>query len=210
MTPRNYMEAARVPETLQPCEFGKWTIRRDRMPEPDPCGWSRYTLLHRWSFGSLHTLHGEIVMEDSSCELRKHLGLWMVAEGGVLVTGLGLGCVVRGLLAKPAVSRVDVIEIDADILRIVGAEFADDPRVTLHHGDALTLPIRDDARWDFAWHDLWTDGERHLQLLHAEVMVRFRRFCGRQGAWAFPRWSARSLPYQLLGAPRQAAVRASA
>jgi hypothetical protein len=37
-----------------------------------------------------------------------------------------LGCVVRGLLSKPEVERIDVVEIDGDILRVVGKEFRGD------------------------------------------------------------------------------------
>jgi hypothetical protein len=50
----------------------------------------------------------EVVMEDSPRELRRHLPIWMHAHGRVLVTGLGLGCVVRGLLASPHVEYIDV------------------------------------------------------------------------------------------------------
>ena len=123
----------------------------------------------------------------------------------VLITGLGLGCVVRGLLASPRIERIDVVELDADILRIIGSEFVDDRRVSLHHGDALTIEFPERRTWDFAWHDLWTDGERHLQSLHAELMVRFRdRVVHQQGAWAFPQAMKKywSRFYPLLGAPK--------
>ena len=142
-------------------------------------------------------------MEDSAFELRKHLPIWMAARGRVLVTGLGLGCVVRGLLAKPEVEQIDVVEIDDDILRVVGPEFAKDPRVTLHHGDALEIDLA--GRFDFAWHDLWTEGDG-LHQLHVALLMRFSNRCGPQGAWAFPRFAARLISrntnFPLLGAPR--------
>lgn len=209
MTPIDFITAARVPDTLQPQVFRPWSIERDPMPMPldrPDMMFPTYTLLRRLSWSSLHQVRddgtgGEIVMEDSPHELRKHLPIWLAARGRVLVTGLGLGCVVRGLLASPRVSHVDAVEIDPAIIRVVGAEFAGDPRVTIHEGDALSIEIA--GCWVFGWHDLWTDGDDHLQRLHARLFFRFRAKCRRQGAWAFPPFAARLLPWRPLGAPRR-------
>jgi len=143
-------------------------------------------------------------MEDSYRELARHLPIWMRASGRVLVTGLGLGCVIRGLLAKPEVEFIDVIEIDKGIARVVGAEFANNPRVILHVADALSWPIGK-QRWDYAWHDIWSDtdaGEPHLQVLHGKLIKRFAGHVPEQGAWEFPRKIKRALPFRLLGAPK--------
>ena len=130
----------------------------------------------------------DTVMEDSAGELKKHLPIWLKAKGRVLVTGLGLGCVVRGLLASPAVEHIDVIELDPYIYYIVGEEFCHNRRVTLHLGDALTYKFPKDSRWDFAWHDIWTPKNEGLQVQHAKLMVKYRRVIGTaQGAWQFPR-----------------------
>lgn len=216
MTPQDYMEAARVPRSVKPQDFGLWRI--ERIPAGATAklidettlamslrtvGWPDYTMLSHFTMKTLHLVRGDIVMEDSRIELRKHLPIWMKARGRVLVTGLGLGCVVRGLLANRDVDRIEVVEIDRDICRIIGREFAGNARVGLTLGDAL-----DDhavaGRFDFAWHDLWVDGP-DLQLKHAELFERFGDRCGPQGAWAFPREFARlyaRLGIQLLGAPR--------
>lgn len=218
MTPQDYMAAARVPRSLEPQEFGLWTIERLRSDMavrkfcdgdvemamgPRLVGFPDYTLLRRITEATMNT-GGEIVMEDSVRELRKHLPIWLAARGRVLVTGLGLGCVVRGLLANRDVDRIEVVEIDRDVARVVGLEFAGNARVGLTLGDALVDDIP--GRFDFAWHDLWVEGS-HLQLLHGQLFERFRQRCGRQGAWAFPRefarmYASRHLP--LLGAPRYA------
>lgn len=198
------IEAARVPRSLRPQSFGVWHISRqdfECLPEPDrtkirrSVGFDSMTVLQRCSWARLHLSQTswQIVMEDSRRELRTHLPIFQRAAGRVLVTGLGLGCVVRGLLAKPEVAHIDVVEIDADILRVVGAEFEHDPRVSLYFGDALEIPLR--GAWDFAWHDLWTDGDEHLQILHARLFERFGGQCGWQGAWHFPGNLARRLPW---------------
>lgn len=209
MSPQDYIEAARVPYSLQPQEFGLWKIERlscgqrivDKrliVMSEETVGFPDYTLLSHLTEATLHLVRGDIVMEDSRRELRKHLPIWMKARGRVLVTGLGLGCVVRGLLANPDVDRIEVVEIDLDIARIIGAEFAGSNRVGLHLGDAREI---DESwlpgRFDCAWHDLWCDGP-DLQLWHAEMMIQLRRRCGPQGAWAFPRFGKRMMADHFL------------
>lgn len=215
MSPLDYCQAARVPLALSPQEFGPWTIKRvstEEQTNPGLAelmrmqigGWTHYTLLFHLTEATLHQPPGDIVMEDSLTELMRHLPIWLAARGRVLITGLGLGCVVRGLLASPEVEHVDVVEIDRQILDIVGAEFAGNPRVALHHGDALTFQFPANTKWDCAWHDLWCDdkpGELHL--MHAKLLHQYRRRCPRQGAWQFPRVIKRAWPRALLGARRR-------
>lgn len=213
MTPEGYMIAARVPRTIQPQEFGLWTITRlaagEAMNLADGAmlrqmvGFDDYTLLHRHTEECMHLPYGEIVMEDSKRELRKHLPIWMAARGRVLVTGLGLGCVVRGLLANPAVTRIDVVEIDEGILRVIGPEFEADDRVQLRHGDALSIRWAFETKFDFAWHDLWMEGDG-LQRLHAKLFLKYRNMARVQGAWAFPRelWRLYACRLPLIGGPK--------
>lgn len=196
-----FVEAARVPAALEPQSFGAgWTIERRPLPATACSDWCAYTLLRKLTWGSLHMEPGEIVMEDSAFELRRHLPIWMAARGRVLVTGLGLGCVLRGLIANAHVEHIDVIEIDRDVIDVVGAEFTD-PRVAIHHGDALEIEIP--GTWDYAWHDLHSlDPQVHLQRMHMDLFIRFAKRARRQGAWAFPRRIARAMPWRPLGSPR--------
>jgi hypothetical protein len=200
------LEAARVPAKLPSQRFGRWQILRQQAPaEGGPRiawfgthVWPEITALRRFSDANVH-VGGDVVMEDGAVELRRHLPIWLNARGRVLVTGLGLGCVVRGLLASPRVEHVDVIEIDEGIMRTVGVEFAADPRVTLHLDDALTWEPPRGARWDVAWHDIHSDnGFGALQVLHAALLIRFGDRVARQGAWGFPREFKRWVP-GLLG-----------
>ena len=198
MKPSDYLNAARVPNALQPQEFGLWSIQRKTFSRETKAGaiqialvgWPSQTILLRMTEATLH-LDGVIVMEDGVSELRRHLPIWLAARGRVLVTGLGLGCVLRGLLAKPEVEHVDVIEIDADIIRVVGAEFDGNPRAAIHHGNALTMQWPAVTRWDYAWHDLWIEQENKLQLDHMAAMLHFKDQVPKQGAWAFPKFIKR-------------------
>lgn len=198
------IRAARVPGSLEPQSFGLWHIARHDMTilprayRKRMIGFDTQTILQRMTLATMHHGKGgwEVVMEDSVRELRKHLPIFRRASGRVLVTGLGLGCVVRGLLSKPSVTHIDVVELDRDILRVVGAEFAGNPRVTMHHGCALAIELP--GPWNYAWHDLWVDDSEEdqpsLQVVHAKLFVKFVTHCGWQGAWHFPGNLARLLP----------------
>lgn len=198
--------AARVPTTLRPQCFGLWGIERVDVDNPAHRimmgGSPHQTILRRITWATVHLAQdgkasGEIVMEDSLTELRRHLPIWLAARGRVLITGLGLGCVVRGLLINPLVTHIDVVELDPSIIRIVGAEFAGEPRVTIHLGDALKIHWPRRTRWDVAWHDViggqeWTHKE-HTQILHIRLMARYQNKVKRQGAWMWPRQYRRVL-----------------
>ncbi len=202
LKPADYIAAARVPATLLPQSFGVWEIyRRDDSDLMLPvfrrwAGFPSVSFLARSTSATMHLVHGETVMEDSLRELRQHLPIWLRAHGSVLVSGLGLGCVVRGLLASPRVDTITCVEIDASIIRVVGPEFASNPRVRIIKGDALTIDLRE--KFDCAWHDIWTEGDEHLQVLHARLIKRFYPQCGIQGAWQLPRITKRGLPDWVL------------
>jgi hypothetical protein len=201
ITPNDFLEAARVPPSLQPQRFGDWRIDRLSLPECRRRGmpWKDYTLLRCLIYppldmSNIHLADDngtvsklDVVMEDSPKELRRHLPIWLEAYGNVLVTGLWLGCVVRGLLAIPHIDHIDVVEIDSEIIRVVGAGFAANSRVSFIYGDALTAEFAAERQWDFAWHDIWTENNTGLDCAHVRLIMRFDSRVQRQGAWAFPR-----------------------
>ena len=56
----------------------------------------KITYLMRTTEATVHlNPPGEVVMEDTIFELKTHLGFILSASGNVLITGLGLGCVIR-------------------------------------------------------------------------------------------------------------------
>lgn len=55
--------------------------------------------------------------------------------GHVLCAGLGLGLMVRHLLARPDVSLVEVVEIDADVIELLTPLLPVDPRLLVIHED---------------------------------------------------------------------------
>lgn len=211
MTPAQYIEAARVPKHLKPWQDGNRNFFWAYPPNLNTCaklGCTKYAILAEVNMAGLRMVGadgfgGHVVMDDTPHELRKHLPIFVHGRGDILKTGLGLGCVVRGLLAKPDVRHITVIEIDPRIIKHVGPEFEGNPRVTIIEGDALTVPIKPEYHmWDFAWHDIYTEGNEGLQLLHAQLFAKYQPFAKVQGAWAFPREFSKRWPWPLLGAPK--------
>lgn len=163
-----------------------------------------YTQLWRWTNATVEnyledaptpTFPGELVMTDSPDELKTHLGFMLRAAGRVLISGLGLGCVVRGCLANPAVQHVVCIERDPAVIKLVKPHMPAE-RLTVLQADALSWVRNniDRQRFDCAWHDLWSDPDRdepHLQVNHSELFVRCHGRVRFQGAWAFPRTQKR-------------------
>lgn len=174
--------------------IAKMTLRdpspsvRHKKPVVVPPG--TYTFLYRLTDATLYAdPPGEVVMEDTPFELQTHLGFVMRARGRVLVTGLGLGCVIRGLQANPHVEHVTCIEDSDDVLKLVGPHMSKE-RLTIIQADALEWTAKNKETFDCAWHDLWTDrcnGEPHLDHWHARLLVNCRKTVKRQGAWAFDR-----------------------
>lgn len=188
MRPIDYLRAARCPSTIQTGDFGLWKI--ERVPHVDVYRGMVYrstlTILSHRTEATLHKGRGEVVMEDSARELRRHMPIWKEARGRVLVSGLGLGCVVRGLLRNPAVEQITVVELDQQIIDLIWPEFMPLAKCMVLHGDAMTYQWPPGMRFDYAWHDIWAEGEKEA-LLHGHMMLRYIDMVDNQGAWGMPR-----------------------
>jgi spermidine synthase len=65
-------------------------------------------------------------MADSEPEMRDHYEAVARARGRVLINGLGLGMVLSAILAKPDVEHVTVVEVEPDVIALVGPHYACD------------------------------------------------------------------------------------
>ena len=202
---KNYisaMKASQIPTAVR----GLWKITRVRLSRPVLV--SRhgkrvvldagiYTQLFRYTLAlPFETSPGECVMEDSIDELQTHFEFVFRAFGDVLITGLGLGCVARGVQINPRVRSVTVIERDKDILDMVQPYM---PKgIEIIHAEAEEWVKSTDRKFDTVWHDLWTDeenGEGSLHVKHGAMIVHSHRISRAfQGAWAFPREFRKRFP----------------
>jgi len=136
-----------------------------------------YTRLFRKE-SSMH----DPVMSDTPAEMRDLHPIMIRAEGSVLINGLGLGVLVKNLLAKPKVLHIDVVETSLSLINLVGP-FYEDPRVKIHHADAYQVYWPKEQTWDVAWHDIWdnicSDNWGEMRMLKQ----KYRRKVTWQGCW---------------------------
>ena len=132
------------------------------------------------------TINGRTIMSDTVAEWRDHdapIREIRRRGGRVLIAGLGIGMVVKAALECDRVEHVDVVEINHDVIDLVGPTYAGD-RCTIHHGDIFDIMWLKGTRWQVAWWDIWPDicGD------NVDEMIRLHRSYGRrvdwQGSWA--------------------------
>ena len=122
------------------------------------------------------------VMSDTDAEMRDHRYAVYKATGHVLLNGLGIGMVLAACLRKPEVTKATVIEIDADVIALVGPHYTD-ARVEIVCADALTYQPPKAVRYGMVWHDIWSnicsDNLPQMKALHR----KYGRRADWQGSW---------------------------
>lgn len=136
-------------------------------------------------------VNGQVMMSDTPDELGDHIRPYSVASGTCLVSGLGLGCVVEGMLRKRnnqgelAVDKVIVLEKSKDVLNLVESHFVNryGNRLEIRNVDAFEYKPPHGERYDVCWHDIWLnlceDNLEQMTKLHR----RYGRKCDWQGSW---------------------------
>jgi hypothetical protein len=117
------------PLTLPEGARGRWKIERFTVSE-DESFVASLRAVFSYSAGGRGALPpgtytkltrgGVIVMSDTPDEIADHQPAIRAARGHVLINGLGLGYVLGAVLGKPDVERVTVVEIDEDVIALVG------------------------------------------------------------------------------------------
>lgn len=146
------------------------------------CGyiaWSPPNMLHKWLGGPLLAE----AMSDTCAELSYNAAFVRMATGRVLITGLGLGLLPAALLRKPEVTRIDIVELEADVIGLVKPHLQDE-RIVIHHADAFTwqLPFPHYMQWDFAWHSILYWGGLMSELTR-QLRVKYREHTLAQLSW---------------------------
>lgn len=100
----------------------------------------------------------------------------------VLITGLGLGVMVQHALRQPHITRIDVVELSEEVMRLVRPHYRDD-RLHVHHGDALSIDLGKRRTWDYGYHDFWKATTAANLPDMREVMARYAGRVGRQHCW---------------------------
>ncbi|MBD3004648.1 hypothetical protein [Streptomyces sp. 5-10] len=128
---------------------------------------------------------GTLWMSDTPSEKRDHLEpLHRISSSKaerILLNGLGLGMVLQAALTFDHVKRIDVVEKDERIVKLIGPHYMKDPRVVIHHADAYEQTKKWPAgtRWDAGWSDIWAD----VSTDDLTDMARLNRSYGRRCSW---------------------------
>lgn len=123
-----------------------------------------------------------------------------LAGGRILIAGLGLGIIPAWLLEHTAAGRIDVIEIDEDLIRLTtgaaracaepGESWADDPRLRIHRADAHAWQPGPGRRYAAGWLDIWDlVTPRNLPSMD-QLEVRYGPHCDAIWSWERPECEA--------------------
>jgi spermidine synthase len=127
-----------------------------------------------------------VVMSDTMQEIGGHLDPIREAKGCCLVNGLGLGVVANGMLMKPEVEHVTVIEKSPAVIKLVAQHYIDryGDRIEIIEDDAFTFKPPKGVRYNVIWHDVW-DAICATNLKGMEKLHRkYGRRCDWQDSWA--------------------------
>ena len=89
---------------------------------------------------------------------------------------------VKALLSKQSVTHIDVVEVNKDIIDLVGKHFKD-PRVTIYWGDAFTYKWPTQTKWDCVWHDIWDTINSDYKPQITTLKRKFGGRCRLQMSW---------------------------
>ncbi len=181
---------------------GIWKVEKFNFPEKDmtrlnnpevmlysmasrPIPPGTYTRLMRWSNMNAGT-GWKVIMSDTPPEIKDHYKVLSEAQirgGRVLINGLGLGMVLKGVLSFPNVTHVDVVEFSPDVIRLTAPTYINDSRLTIHQGDAYKIQWPEGMHWNVVWHDIWDDirpaNLPEMKLLHQ----KYEGLCDWQDSW---------------------------
>jgi hypothetical protein len=125
-------------------------------------------------------------MSDTKAEIMEHYPLFnqIVEQRArrMLINGLGLGLAVHGALQFPWVEHIDVVEINNELVSGI-APLINSDKVAYHIGNAFSIKLHAEPKWDLAWHDIWPqiNGDNVPQMDRLRRKYEFRTRW--QGCW---------------------------
>lgn len=125
---------------------------------------------------------GVLMMSDTPAELIAHLSFVRKATGSVLITGLGLGIVVKACLAKPEVTDVTVVEHNQNVIDLIIPHLPK-RKLTVINGDAFTWKPPKGKRYNAVWHDIWATIDPDNSKEMGTLCRRFARRADWQDCW---------------------------
>lgn len=131
---------------------------------------------------------GMIMMSDTPMEQRSNIGFLLNVEragGDVLVAGLGIGMILLPALRYDSVDRVDVVESNPDVIRLVEEPLRkavgprDERKLNVIEADIFDWKPPRGKKWDVIYFDIWptrcTDNLREISRLKRKFARRLKR-----------------------------------
>ena len=123
-----------------------------------------------------------VFMTDTPAELNDAYDLLRLAEGHVLISGLGIGMIPRALLmdrfnAFP-VEHITILEKEPDVIKLVAPSLREMP-ITVIEADAFTWEPPAGTKFDWAWHDIWPEMCADYKPEMKRLRMHYRRFMTR-------------------------------
>ncbi len=172
---------------------GEWVIERvtvpdrayepatDRRPDCFKFRPGTYTCLRRGPEQFMTDLYDEWWTQRDA--LRE------AARGGeILITGLGLGLIAEAVLRRwsARVSRITILELSADVIRLVAPYLAAryGERIEILAADAFSWVPPAGRRFTVGWHDIWPNPHAaEVDEEMARLRARHADWCDWQGFW---------------------------
>lgn len=129
-------------------------------------------------------VNGETVMTDAEFERLTNLEFIRNVAGDVLIGGLGLGLILDPILNKQSVTSVTVVEINPDVIGLVGPAFKDHPKISIVQGDVYQW--RPTVYYGTIYFDIWNYFNSDVSRLAAKLHRRYRKHLlegGWMGSW---------------------------
>jgi spermidine synthase len=169
--------------------YSTWKTIKSEIPEGQSGDWKIEKFIITEEDAKRYLLRSQIhiVMSDTPAEIEDLWQLQYHAKGNILISGLGLGIALQIVLAKPLVFHVTVVEIEPDVIDLVGSYFIRKyaKRVKIIRANAFDWNPPKKFKYDVVWHDIWDD----ICTDNLAGMTKLRRkYCRRadwQGFWAY-------------------------
>ena len=107
----------------------------------------------------------------------------LLAQGHVLINGLGMGMCNVDLLEKTTLKSLTVIEYDEELVFFIKPFFQHDNRCQIIHADAYLFEPPAGKIYDYVWHDVWTHQSVHNLKEIRQLKDKYKDISTWQGAW---------------------------
>ena len=167
---------------------GDWKVERFVVSKEEASRFNASLIFNRQSWREIKagtytklTHNREVIMSDTPAEKSDHAQIIWNATGNILLNGLGLGWTVEACMQKKEVIHITTIEIEHNVIELVGSYLLKKypKRLSVIQADALVWKPPKGTHYDCVWHDIWPTicGDNY------ESMKKLRRKYGRKTNW---------------------------